>query len=560
MNQTKLLLTAVVKPYGVKDEYSEWLGMEMELFDCQLTRNQGVHSPRANYRTNALYLLAENVSVPTTVLDFPGWDEFVGEIERGYTHVGISFSGPNVYKAKRMAEHIRSVSPGTKIILGGYAAGIPEIRDIVPCDEVCAKDGIRWLREYFGESPDAPVRHPLMSDTVQVHMYGARIPGNRSSVLFTGLGCNGACFFCATASKFGRYIPLFEDGRQVFDICRRAEAELGAVFFSVQDENFLIADGRARQLEAEMERHGKTYRFFTFSSAEAVARLGVDFLVRMGVTSIWIGVESRSLGLQKTRGIDLHALIRDLQDHGISVIASMILFLDHHDKESIEADVNWALGLGADINQFLQLMPVPGTPLFSRMMEEGRMGPNPPYPKMNGQNELPFKHPHFTSEEAVAYTNAVSLRKYRLHGPGLLSMALTSILGYKRAVSDARMREEQGLAWNPATLRYEKTEGAARDEYMQLRLKEMKSFAGNARVFLLPMWVFAPGAAARRKAVDAMRLLDEVIGRATVKERVLSVFLTFLSCLEYLRHWAWRTFKGIPFVRQPPSQRIEYRQ
>ena len=60
----KLLLTAVFGPYGIKNRYAEGIGMQMELLNNQITRQQGIHSPRQNYWTFALYLLAENVSVP----------------------------------------------------------------------------------------------------------------------------------------------------------------------------------------------------------------------------------------------------------------------------------------------------------------------------------------------------------------------------------------------------------------------------------------------------------------------------------------------------------------
>lgn len=46
MAKTRLLLTAVFGPYGVKDKYAEQTGMQMELLDNQITRGQGVHSPR----------------------------------------------------------------------------------------------------------------------------------------------------------------------------------------------------------------------------------------------------------------------------------------------------------------------------------------------------------------------------------------------------------------------------------------------------------------------------------------------------------------------------------
>lgn len=69
--QQKLLLTSVFGPYGKADGYAEGIGMQMELLNNQITREQGVHSPRINYWSYCLYLLAENISVPTTVLDFP---------------------------------------------------------------------------------------------------------------------------------------------------------------------------------------------------------------------------------------------------------------------------------------------------------------------------------------------------------------------------------------------------------------------------------------------------------------------------------------------------------
>ena len=163
MPRTKLLLTTVFGPYGIKNKYAEGLGMQMELFNNQITREQGVHSPRANYWTFPLYFLAENLSsLPTTVLDFPTWKGYIRELKREYSHVGISFTQQNVLKAKRMAEYIRQNYPQTKIILGGYGTMLPDLADIVPYDEICHGEGVRWLREYFGENPEAPIKHPLL--------------------------------------------------------------------------------------------------------------------------------------------------------------------------------------------------------------------------------------------------------------------------------------------------------------------------------------------------------------------------------------------------------------
>ena len=133
----KLLLCAVFKPYGVKDEINDPM-CTMELLNNQVTREQGIHSPRSTNPSFGLYLLAENIQVPTTVLDFPSWNEFTKEVDNGnYSHVGISFIVPNVMKASRMARYIRRSSPGTKILLGGHGISVPEIRELVDCDEIC---------------------------------------------------------------------------------------------------------------------------------------------------------------------------------------------------------------------------------------------------------------------------------------------------------------------------------------------------------------------------------------------------------------------------------------
>jgi hypothetical protein len=61
-----------------------------------------------------------------------------------------------------MAEYLRKNYPDIKIIVGGYGTMLPDLEDIVPCDEICRGEGVSWLREYFGENPEAPINHPIM--------------------------------------------------------------------------------------------------------------------------------------------------------------------------------------------------------------------------------------------------------------------------------------------------------------------------------------------------------------------------------------------------------------
>lgn len=556
--RNRLLLTAVFGPYGVKDEYGEELGSQMELLNNQITREQGVHSPRQSYWSFGLYLMAENLSVDTTVLDFPSWKQFTDELKKGYTHVGISFIVPNTPRARRMAEYIREHHPKTKIILGGYGTILPELRDVIPCDEVCHGEGVSWLRKYFGEDPDAPITHPALIGPAYEYIYGyAGKP--EGGILMPGLGCENGCAFCITSHKFEkRYVPLLKTGKEVFEACRRAEKEKKINGFSVMDENFLKQQQRSRDLLVEMEQHNRPYVFDLFSSAETIQKMGIDFLVRLGVRMLWIGVESRANVYSKTNGIDLHALVAELQSKGIVVQASSILFMEHHDPKSIQEDIDWVISLGSDLVQFMNFTPMPTTRAFAEYEAQGRMRMLP-YRHMHGQGQLNFDHPHFKDpKDHVRITREAFRKKYETHGPGVLSMAMTAVRGYRQAQRDFDQRREMGLAWSPETCRYEKMPNPTPDRFMKQRIRMMRRIALTYRPALRAAWVFAPNRAARKKAAKVIRLYTETFGKPKLTDRVQSAGLVVTGAIELARLFAAKLRGRESIVRQPPCRRTEY--
>lgn len=529
----RLLLTTVFQPYGVADSYADGPGMQMELFNNQVTREQGVHSPRATFWTFPLYFLAENIDVPATVLDFPRWKDFVAELENGYSHVGISFIQTNVFKAKRMAEYIRETYPGTKIILGGYGAGLPDIGQIVPCDEICAGEGIEWLRRYFGEDASRPIRHPILRGTASRHFYGLPLPARDSAVIFPGLGCDRSCYFCSTSAKYGhRYIPLLNTGADIFRVCEESEKLLGVTRFVVIDENFLATGERARELLSEMESHSKAYSFSVFSSVDTVRELGVDFLVRLGVIAVWIGIEAPGTPFAKLKGTDIKPLVSQLQANGISVITSSILFMEHHDSESLERDIRWAIDVGADFHQFMALTALPGTPLYERFKKENKLVDGFPYTAMTGQGALGFHHPHLKDIDAAETIRRAFELKYKLGGAGMLNMALTAVTACVTAKEN--------------------------DSFGKLRNQELRKRALVLRPLLLAAYVLDSSVPCLAKARQARRLFRDVFGPASLKDWVLSCALLCSACVEWLRIGLRRRLGLGELVRQPPMRRIEY--
>ncbi len=559
MIKKKILLTSVFKPYGIKDDYAEKLGMKMELLDNQVTQGQGIHSPRQAYWSFCLYLLAENISIPSVVLDFPTWKEFTKELKKGYTHVGISFIVPNILKAKRMAEYIRRNYPEIKVILGGYGTVIPNLKDMIPYDEICIGEGVRWLRKYFDDDLEAPLKHPVIYGPAFERIYGHKIKP-KGSILLPGVGCENACDFCITSHKFGKkYIPLLSTGKEVFEACLNIESEIGSKGFSIMDENFLKKPSRAIELLEEMTKHNKSYVFDMFSSAEVIRKVGVDFLNRLGVRMIWIGVESERYVHKKTMGIDMKSLFEELQSKGIIVIASAILFLDHHDKNTLQKDIDYVISLGSNLIQFMNYSPIPTTALYKRLEKEGRLKKEIHFRHHHGQGELLFEHPHFKrSKDYIKLLRNAFLKNYKTQGPGVLNMALTAIRGYKRAKEEFIDRQNKGISWNPETLCYEKCDYPKPDEFMRLRIRKMQRIAMNLRPILFINRIFAPNRNARKKTKEVVKLYKEILGKPKLKDRLRSFFLMLSATIETIKI-LWNKLMGKHGITyQPPSNRIEY--
>jgi radical SAM superfamily enzyme YgiQ (UPF0313 family) len=558
-HNSKLLLTGIFGPYGVTDDYAEGQGMQMELLNNQITREQNIHSIRQHYWTLPLYLLAENISVPTVVLDFPKWDDFTQELEENeYTHVGINFIVPNVLKVKRMTEYLRDYYPEIRIILGGYGTIIPNLDKILPYDDICTGEGIMWLRKYFGEDISTPIVHPIVRNPITQSIYGFKSEPI-GSVIMPGVGCKNGCEFCITSHKFGKsYIPLMQTGKDVFDNCEKINEALGATEFFVMDENFLKMPERARELLHELEKHDKTYTFDIFSSGEVIKEMGVDFLVRLGVQMVWVGVESKFNSHAKTQNIDFKELVADLQSHGITVNTSAILFLEHHTEETIQEDIDWAIDLGGNMTQFMNYTAYPTTALHERLKKEGRIK-DIPYQRQTGQIELNWDHPHIKDPKRhFDILKQAFRKKYETGGSAVLNMAITAAEGYRNAKLEYEERKAIGLSWNPETMRYDTAEGLVEDEYFEKRIEILRHNAQQLRPVLLPNVVYAPNKKTRNLAKQTQKLYEEVLGKATAKDTTLSIGLLGLATKAKLQHTIEALKGNETVVLQPPTQRVEF--
>jgi hypothetical protein len=143
-------------------------------------------------------------------------------------------------------------------------------------------------------------------------------------------------------------------------------------------------------------------------------------------------VESKYEVYEKNNGIDFKKMIQDLRDHGVAVLASGILFLEHHDKQTIWEDIEFMVDLKSDSIQFMELGPLPGTRLYEQYDAKDLMRKDMPYEEWHGQHRIWFKHPHFTPEESEQILKQAFCYDFDVQGSSLLRMCETAIRGIKK--------------------------------------------------------------------------------------------------------------------------------
>src|SRR5512136_1390084 len=118
-SRARVLLASVFGPYARDDEYGSRKINPMELYQNQVTRTQGPFSLRMFHRSWGLMMIQQNISAPSTLLDFPTLDQFIEELKTNeYDIVGISSIIPNVGKVRKMCSVIRELQPRCTIVVG----------------------------------------------------------------------------------------------------------------------------------------------------------------------------------------------------------------------------------------------------------------------------------------------------------------------------------------------------------------------------------------------------------------------------------------------------------
>jgi radical SAM superfamily enzyme YgiQ (UPF0313 family) len=276
----------------------------------------------------------------------------------------------NIAKVREMCRMIRKLSPNSTIVIGGHIAAIPGVNKMIDADHIVRGEGVSWMRRYLGEDRNGPIRHPAIVSGMRTRIMGVRLPehkGATAATIIPSVGCPMGCNFCTTSAFFGgkgNFVNFFESGDELFEVMQQMETELKVQSFFVMDENFLLHRERAMRLLERMKEGQTSWSMSVFASANAIGKYTMQELVELGVSWLWMGLESPQARYNKLQGTDTRQLTRELREHGIRVQGSTIIGLEHHTPDNIIAEIEHAVSHDTDFHQFMLYTPVPGTPLY----------------------------------------------------------------------------------------------------------------------------------------------------------------------------------------------------
>ncbi len=459
-SRARILLTSVFGPYARDDEFGSRRINPMELYHNQVTREQGAFSLRMFHRSWGLMMIQRNISAPCTVLDFPTRDTLEQELAAGgYDIVGISAIIINLGKVREMCRMVRRLSPRSTIVVGGHVTALPGIERTVDADHFVRGEGISWMRRYLGEDESAPIRHPHIVSGFGTRAMGIRDPQSESSVAATiipSVGCPMGCNFCTTSAFFGgkgKFHNFYETGDELFGVMCEAEAALKARSFFIMDENFLLYRKRALELLDRMKRANKVWALYVFASANAIRQYSTEELLGLGISWIWMGLESPQATYEKLHGSDTLTLARELHSHGIKLLGSTIIGLEHHTPENIEKEIEHAVAHQTDFHQFMLYTPAPGTPLYSEMLSQGRMLEGLDVADMHGQDRFNFRHAAISREDSKRWLDWAFRLDFERNGPSLFRICRTTLEGWRRYRNHPDRRIRERFEWEVRSLR-----------------------------------------------------------------------------------------------------------
>lgn len=308
-------------------------------------------------------------------------DENVTQIDysKDVDLVGISAMTSTAPRSYEIADLYRK--HGVKVVMGGIHPSLMPEEASGHADAVAVGEAEgTWLRiladadngglDRIYRSDDFPPASTIPCpryDLLQRKSYWVK------SMVQTTRGCPHNCNFCTVTRFFGgtfRVRPI----QNVIDQVRLLKSK----FIGFVDDNIIGNLRYAAELLKALVKE-KIY-WSAQASVNIVRNLSLLKLLRKsGCKGLFIGFESvsqnslKEAGKSQNKAREYKEAIRILHDHGITVQGAFIFGFDSDDCSVFDETVDFCFDSKIDLVQFAMLTPFPGTKLYDRLEQEGRM-------------------------------------------------------------------------------------------------------------------------------------------------------------------------------------------
>ncbi len=317
--------------------------------------------------------------------------------------VGLSVLTLLAPRAYELAEKINNINPSAPIIMGGvHVSMMPEEALKNGADIVVRGEGentiVRLISCLRKEESLDKVRGISYKKGDKIFHNDEGEPTNMEQIpapdfslienyqdipyipYQTSRGCPNDCEFCSVVEMFGRKVRKRNSVQVVSDlqeITSDPSQQNKHVF--IVDDNFSACKNRAKRLlkslkESSLEIEWSTQEEVLVHKKEEI----LDLMEETGCKRLQLGIESLNPDAldeynKPQERSDIYEAVRKIKARGISVHGMFVLGADSDTLNTIRETIQAAVDLDLETAQFFVLVPPPGTELFQRIKEEGRL-------------------------------------------------------------------------------------------------------------------------------------------------------------------------------------------
>lgn len=270
---------------------------------------------------------------------------------------------------------------GVPVVMGGYHATLIPEEVQQHADAVVVGDAEPvWARvmadiraERLEPRYNGRGRRELTGVLPRRSIFGDRRYQNITLVEYAR-GCHFQCDFCSITAAHG----AGQNHRPAREVAAEMEASGSRQFFIV-DDNIVSQRTKARELCSELAP--LSIRWVGQASIHIAGDDELlELMVQSGCCGVLIGMESihpdnlQAMGKSwNTAHADYDASLRQFRKHGLAVYGTFVFGYDADDRQVIEQSVQFAREHQLFLAAFNHLVPFPGTPLYRRLREQGKL-------------------------------------------------------------------------------------------------------------------------------------------------------------------------------------------